>query len=76
MNITGGKYKGQKITAPDENITRPTLSKVRMSVFNTLQAMVEFEGLSFLKRVWKNSSYRKKQKSLQHNKIQHKKVRK
>lgn len=48
MNITAGKYKGQKITAPDENITRPTLSKVRMSVFNTLQAMVDFEGLSFL----------------------------
>ena len=48
MNITAGKYKGQKIIAPDENITRPTLSKVRMSVFNTLQAMVDFEGLSFL----------------------------
>ncbi len=48
MNITAGKFKGQKITAPDENITRPTLSKVRMSVFNTLQAMVDFEGASFL----------------------------
>ena len=48
MNITAGKYKGQKITAPDENITRPTLSKVRMSVFNTLQAMIDFEGASFL----------------------------
>ncbi|MBE7713823.1 MAG: 16S rRNA (guanine(966)-N(2))-methyltransferase RsmD [Cyanobacteria bacterium SIG26] len=48
MNITGGKYKGQKIKAPDENITRPTLSKVRMSVFNTLQAMMDFEGASFL----------------------------
>ena len=48
MNITAGKYKGQKITAPDENITRPTLSKVRMSVFNTLQAMIDFEGTSFL----------------------------
>ena len=48
MNITAGKYKGQKITAPDENITRPTLSKVRMSVFNTLQAMMDFEGASFL----------------------------
>lgn len=48
MNITAGKYKGQKITAPDENITRPTLSKVRMSVFNTLQAMVDFNGKSFL----------------------------
>ena len=48
MNITAGKYKGQKIVAPDENITRPTLSKVRMSVFNTLQAMIDFEGCSFL----------------------------
>ena len=48
MNITAGKYKGQKITAPDENITRPTLSKVRMSVFNTLQAIIDFEGKSFL----------------------------
>lgn len=48
MNITAGKYKGQKIKAPDENITRPTLSKVRMSVFNTLQALIEFDGASFL----------------------------
>lgn len=48
MNITGGIYKSQKITAPDENITRPTLSKVRMSVFNTLQCLLDFENASFL----------------------------
>lgn len=48
MNITAGKYKGQKIIAPDENITRPTLSKVRMSVFNTLQSLIEFNNSSFL----------------------------
>ena len=48
MNITAGKFKGQKILAPDENITRPTLSKVRMSVFNTLQSIIDFEGKSFL----------------------------
>ena len=48
MNITAGKFKGQKISAPDENITRPTLSKIRMSIFNTLQGMVDFEGASFL----------------------------
>lgn len=48
MIITAGKYKGQKITAPDENITRPTLSKVRMGIFNTLQALIEFDGKSFL----------------------------
>ena len=48
MNITAGIYKGRKISAPDENITRPTLSKVRMAVFNTLQAMIDFEEKSFL----------------------------
>ena len=48
MIITAGKFKGQKVVAPDENITRPTLSKVRMSIFNTLQAIVNFEGSSFL----------------------------
>ena len=44
MIITAGKFKGQKINVPDESITRPTLSKVRMSVFNTLQAMIDFEN--------------------------------
>lgn len=48
MNITGGKYNRQKIAAPDENITRPTLSKVRMSVFNTLGAIIDFNNKSFL----------------------------
>ena len=48
MNITAGKYNGQKIIAPDESITRPTLSKVRMALFNTLQSLIDFEGASFL----------------------------
>lgn len=48
MNITAGIFKGQKVVAPDERITRPTLSKVRMGIFNTLQAMIDFEGKSFL----------------------------
>ena len=48
MNITAGKYKGRKIIAPDEKITRPTLSKVRMAVFNILQSLIDFENASFL----------------------------
>ena len=48
MIITAGKFKGQKINVPGESITRPTLSKVRMSVFNTLQAMIDFENSTFL----------------------------
>lgn len=49
MNITGGMYNGRKIKAPDEKVVRPTLSKVRMSVFNTLYSIIgEFEGKSFL----------------------------
>ncbi len=49
MIITAGTYKGRKLIVPDENITRPTLSKVRMGVFNTLYSILgNFEGLSFL----------------------------
>ena len=49
MIITGGKYKGRKIIAPDEKITRPTLSKVRQGVFNTLFSIIgDFQGKSFL----------------------------
>ena len=49
MIITAGIYKGRKIESPDEKITRPTLSKVRMGVFNTLYSInVELEGKSFL----------------------------
>ena len=49
MIITAGIYKGRKILAPEESITRPTLSKVRMGVFNTLFSLIdEFEGKTFL----------------------------
>lgn len=49
MIITAGQYKGRKLTAPSEKITRPTLSKVRMGVFNTLYSIMgTFENKSFL----------------------------
>ena len=49
MNITAGKYKGRKIQAPDESITRPTLSKTRMGIFNTLYSISgDFTGKTFL----------------------------
>lgn len=49
MIITGGNFKGRKIQAPDEKITRPTLSKVRQGVFNTLYSLIgDFEEKTFL----------------------------
>lgn len=49
MIITAGIYKGRKMSVPDEKITRPTLSKVRMGVFNTLYSILgDFSGLTFL----------------------------
>lgn len=48
MNITAGKYKGSKVKAPDEKIVRPTLSKMREGIFNTLFSLIDFEGKSFL----------------------------
>ena len=49
MNITGGKFNGRKIKAPDATLARPTLSKVRMAIFNTLYSLLgNFEGRTLL----------------------------
>lgn len=48
MIITAGIYKGRKVFAPDEKIVRPTLSKIRESIFNTLFSIMNFEGKYFL----------------------------
>jgi len=49
MIITAGKYKGRKIETPDDKITRPTLSKTRMGVFNTLYSLIgDFNNKTFL----------------------------
>ena len=48
MIITAGIFKGHKITVPDDKIVRPTLSKIRESIFSTLLSMIDFEGKSFL----------------------------
>ncbi|MEI8128469.1 MAG: 16S rRNA (guanine(966)-N(2))-methyltransferase RsmD [bacterium] len=48
MIITAGIYKGRKVTAPDEKIVRPTLSKIRESIFNTLFSMMDFNSKTFL----------------------------
>lgn len=47
MQITGGKYNSRKVkTAEFENI-KPTLSKTRQGIFNTLGAMIDFENKVF-----------------------------
>lgn len=47
MYVTGGQYKGRKVVIPD--CAKPTLSKVRQGVFNTLFSFFEdFRGLLFL----------------------------
>ncbi len=47
MYVTGGQYKGHKILIP--NCAKPTLSKVRESVFNILFSEInEFENKIFL----------------------------
>lgn len=48
MIITAGIYKGRKVIAPDEKLVRPTLSKIRESIFNILFSIMDFEGKRFL----------------------------
>ena len=47
MQITGGVYNSRKIqTAEYENI-KPTLSKTRQGIFNTLASIIEFDNKIF-----------------------------
>lgn len=48
MNITAGIYKGRKILAPDEKITRPTLAKTREAIFSCLYSLIDFQEKNFL----------------------------
>lgn len=47
MQITGGKYNSRKIKTPDFENIKPTLSKTRQGIFNTLGAMIDFDGKVF-----------------------------
>ncbi|MCD7740411.1 MAG: 16S rRNA (guanine(966)-N(2))-methyltransferase RsmD [Candidatus Gastranaerophilales bacterium] len=47
MQITGGKYNSRKIKAAEYDNIKPTLSKMRQGIFNTLAAMMSFEDKIF-----------------------------
>lgn len=42
MNITGGKYNSRIVKTPDFANVKPTLSKIRQAVFNSLSSIGEF----------------------------------
>ena len=48
MNITGGKYNSLEIKTADFENIKPTLSKIRQAVFNSVLSMTgSFDGLVF-----------------------------
>ena len=56
MQITGGIYNSRKVkTAEFENI-KPTLSKTRQGIFNTLGAMIDFENKVFF-QIYQNTMF-------------------
>ncbi len=48
MQITGGKYNSRKIKTPDYDNIKPTLSKTRQGIFNSLSSLIDFDGKVFL----------------------------
>ncbi len=49
MQITGGKYNSRKIKTPEYDNIKPTLSKTRQGIFNTLSSLInDFEGKVFI----------------------------
>ena len=47
MNITGGIYNSRKVKTPEFENIKPTLSKTRQGIFNTLSSLIEFENKVF-----------------------------
>ncbi|HVM08184.1 MAG TPA: RsmD family RNA methyltransferase [Acidimicrobiales bacterium] len=45
MRVVGGSARGRRLIAPKGDATRPTSDFVREAIFNTLQSIVEWEGL-------------------------------
>ena len=48
MNITGGKLNSRKIKVLEQTNIKPTLSKVRQGIFNSLSTLIDFDGKMFL----------------------------
>lgn len=47
MQITGGKYNSRKVITPEFDNIKPTLSKTRQGIFNTLNSMMDFDNKIF-----------------------------
>jgi 16S rRNA (guanine966-N2)-methyltransferase len=48
MRIISGKYKGRFINVPKSNLIRPTTDRVRETLFNLLNNMIDFNGIKVL----------------------------
>src|SRR5258706_8030469 len=48
MRIISGIYKSRKLIAPKGEATRPTSDRARESLFNVLNNLIDFDGISVL----------------------------
>ena len=48
MRIVAGKWRGQPLRQPPENITRPTTDRVREALFSALDSRIDWAGLRVL----------------------------
>ncbi len=48
MRIIAGKYKGRIISSPNSKYIRPMTDRVRVTLFDKLSNMIDFEGIKVL----------------------------
>ncbi|MGB5893442.1 MAG: 16S rRNA (guanine(966)-N(2))-methyltransferase RsmD, partial [Ignavibacteriaceae bacterium] len=48
MRIISGEFKGRFINVPKSNLIRPTTDRIRETLFNLLNNMVDFNGIKVL----------------------------
>ena len=52
MRIIGGQFRGKKLVAAPEQITRPTLDRAKESLFNILESWLLKSGKHWSEQVW------------------------
>jgi len=48
MQIIGGKYRGKKLFHQSNDTVRPTIGRIRESIFNILASKINFDGIHVL----------------------------
>ncbi len=55
MRIISGKFKGISLSSIKSNNTRPTLDRIKESIFNTIESLIDINRESSIRFIFRKS---------------------